>query len=331
MNKVFDVIAIGDTTQDVFLQMSDASLQCDMDGKNCRLCFDYAEKIAVDAKTDVPAVGNAANHAIGAARLGCQASIYTVVGDDTQGHISKDVFTENNVDTQYLSFDSKHGTNFSTVINFKSERTIFVYHERRDYQLPPLAATGWIYLTSASGDGAVALNEQVQQFLEENQKTRLAFNPGTYQIKLGKKKLLPILKNTDTLFLNREESARVLEVKTTDVKELIKGFHDIGVKTMILTDGPNGSYASDGTTIWQLAIFRGPVIERTGAGDAFGSGFLSAVIHSKSLTDAMLWGNANSTSVVRYVGAREGLLDQSGIAKLIEENKDIIPVEFAKL
>src|SRR3989344_104317 len=145
MEKSFDMIAIGDTTQDVFLLMSDASLQCDLDGKNCRLCFDYAEKIAVDQKTDVPAVGNAANHAIGVARLGFSAAIYTIVGDDTQGRIAKDIFTENGVDTALMAFDSARGTNFSTVINYKAERTIFVYHEPRDYSLPALPPTKWIY------------------------------------------------------------------------------------------------------------------------------------------------------------------------------------------
>ena len=47
----FDIVSIGDTTQDIFLQMSDASVQCDLDGGNCKICFDYADKIAVEKKT----------------------------------------------------------------------------------------------------------------------------------------------------------------------------------------------------------------------------------------------------------------------------------------
>src|SRR3989344_1228506 len=102
---VFDVIAIGDTTQDIFLQMSDLSVQCDLDGKNCKICFDYADKIGVDTKKDVPAVGNAANHAIGMARLGLKSSLYTIVGDDTQGHLAHDVLHDEKVDTEYVQFD----------------------------------------------------------------------------------------------------------------------------------------------------------------------------------------------------------------------------------
>ncbi|MEX2054724.1 MAG: carbohydrate kinase family protein [Candidatus Andersenbacteria bacterium] len=324
----FDVIAVGDTTQDIFLEMSDASLQCDIDGENCRICFDYADKIAVDKKTDVPAVGNAANHAIGAARLGVRAGIYTIVGNDVQGHVAQDVLKENKVDVRYLTLDSKHGTNFSAVINFKSERTIFVYHEPRQYQLPELAATDWIYLTSASGDGVKDLHAQVEQYLIKNPQVKMAFNPGTHQIHLGKKALLPLLTHTQLLFLNREESAKILGITTRDVKKLITGFLELGVKQMVLTDGPDGSYACDGTDTWFLKIFRGPVVERTGCGDAFGSGFVSALIQGKSFPEAMLWGNANSTSVVQYIGAREGLLKPPQVEQLIAENSDIVPEPF---
>jgi len=321
--KSFDVIAIGDTTQDIFLQMSDASLQCDLDGNNCKICFDFADKIAVEKKTDVPAVGNAANHAIGVARLGLRAALYAIVGEDTQGQRTKQVLEENKVDTEYLQFDKKHGTNLSIVINFRSERTIFVYHEPRDYQLPLFKPAAWVYLTSASGDGVEGLHEHTLAYLQKNPSVRLAFNPGTHQMRLGKEKLKPLLARCDILFLNREECQRVLEITTADIKELAWGFHTLGVKTMVITDGPKGAYASDGKTVWFLDIFEGPVVERTGTGDAFGSGFLSAVIKGKDIPEAMLWGNANSTSVVQHIGAREGLLTQESLLHLIDEQSAI--------
>lgn len=328
MAKKFDVTAIGDTTQDVFLQMEEASLQCDLDGKNCRLCFDYAEKIPVEKKTDVPAVGNAANHAIGVARLGFTSAIYTIVGDDTQGHLAQEVFTQNGVDTSFLTFDTKRGTNFSTVINYKAERTIFVYHEDRDYQLPPLGDTAWIYLTSVSGGGAATLHEQVVTYLAEHPAVRVAFNPGTYQIKLGKEQLLPLLRRTEILFLNREEAMRIQGTSDRAIGPLMSAFHSDGIKIMVITDGVEGAYASDGTTVWHLKIFTGPVLERTGAGDSFGSGFLGAVLAGKDIPTAMLWGNANSTSVVKYIGAREGLLSREQVEKMISENASIQPTVF---
>ncbi len=326
---MFDVIAIGDTTQDIFLKMHDASLQCGMDGEDCKICFDYADKIAVERKTNIPAVGNAANHAIGVARLGLQAAIYTVVGKDDQGEVARQVFEQNSVATDYLTFDEKRGTNLSIVINFKSERTIFVYHEPRDYVLPRFDETKWVYLTSSSGGGVERMHEQVLEYLKANPSVKLAFNPGTHQIHLGREKLEPLLKRCDILFLNREESAEILGVETRDVKELMNEYHAIGAKVMVMTDGPDGAYASDGSQIHFVGIFDGPVVERTGAGDSFGSGFLSATIKGKTIPEAMLWGNANSTSVVQYIGAREGLLTEEALEAMIRENQSIQPTIFS--
>jgi len=325
---MYDVIAIGDTTQDIFLKMSDASLQCDVSTDQCKICFDYADKIAVDTKTDIPAVGNAANHAIGISRMGLAAALYTVVGDDDQGHKTQEVLKKNGVAADYVVLDSEHGTNLSIVINHKSERTIFVYHEPRAYQLPDLAETKWIYLTSASGDGVDDLHAQVLEYLEKNPGVKMAFNPGTHQIHLGREGLMPLISRSALLFLNREEAADVMETETKAIPELMKMYHEAGVEVMIITDGPDGSYVSDGQSLWHAGIFDGPVIERTGAGDSYGSGFLSAIIKGRSLVDAMNWGNANSTSVVRYIGAREGLLTEEAVLKMIEENPGVRPREF---
>ncbi len=326
----FDVVAVGDTTQDVFLEMTDAEVKCDKEGEHCKILFDFADKIAVKKKTDIPAVGNAANHAIGVARLGLRASIYTVVGDDVQGHLASEVLTENNVDNRYVVFDKEHGTNLSVVINFKGERTIFVYHEPRAYRLPKMPETKWIYLTSASGDGVLELHEQVLDYVGKTPAVKMAFNPGTHQMHLGKEKLLKLLAETEVLFLNREEAADVLGVQTDDVKTLIQGYHEIGVKIVVLTDGPDGSYASDGKVIWYAGIFKGPVVERTGSGDSYGSGFLGALMKGKTMPEAMGWGNANSTSVVQYIGAREGLLDEAAVEKMIARNPGVKAQAFAK-
>lgn len=324
-----DVVAVGDTTEDIFLGLHDASLQCDIDGGSCKLCLDYADKIAVESKTVVPAVGNAANHAIGIARLGLQAGVYTVVGNDDQGKKAKEVFEQNHVDSSYLSFDEKRGTNLSIVINFRTERTILVYHEPRTYQLPDISPTKWIYLTSASGSGVKDLHAQTLEFLDKHPETKLAFNPGTHQIHLGKDELMPVLKKTNLLFVNREEAAQVLENETRDIKTLAQGFHDMGIATVVITDGPDGAYASDSRQIYHLDIYPGEVVERTGAGDAFGSGMLAALVHKQTLVEAMRWGNANSTSVVQYIGAREGLLERPAIEHMIKEHADITPRVFA--
>ncbi len=323
-----DVVAIGDSTEDIFLGLHDASLQCAIDGHNCMLCLDYGEKIAADSKTIISAVGNAANHAIGVARLGCSAGIYTVVGNDDEGRRAQDIFKQNNVDTAFIAVDAEHGTNLSLVINFKSERTILVYHEPRTYSLPDIGDPTWIYLTSASENGVETLHGQVSAHLVKHPAVKLAFNPGTHQIKLGKDLLMPLLQKAAIIFVNREEAARVLELETRDVKDLSKAFHVLGIATVVITDGPDGSYASDGRQIYHLARFPVKEVERTGAGDAYGSGFLAAIVNKKTIPEAMQWGGANAASVVQYIGGREGLLEQGAIAHMIQEYADVTPRVF---
>lgn len=320
----FDVIAVGDSTQDIFLKMTDASVQCDLDGHHCRICFDYAEKIPVDQKTSISAVGNAANHAIGIARLKRAAAVYTMVGRDAQGVEATKVFTAEGVDTRYVVADTEHGTNLSMVINYRGERTIFVYHEPRAYALPDLVPPGWIYLTSVSGGGVEKLHTQLEQYLAAHPQVKLAFNPGTYQLKLGREKLVSLLKRTQLLFLNREESARLTQLPVDDSKALLAGLHGLGATWVVVTDGAKGSYASNGAISWRAGIFDGPVVERTGAGDAYGSGFLGALLHGKDIPEAMAWGNANSTSVVQYIGAREGLLSVEGVLRMVQANQKIL-------
>ncbi|MEK7499708.1 MAG: carbohydrate kinase family protein, partial [Patescibacteria group bacterium] len=276
-------------------------------------------------KTVISGVGNAANHAIGIARLGHSAGIYTVVGNDHEGQEAKNILEKNGVDVSHVAIDPKHDTNLSVVLNFKTERTILVYHEPREYDLPQNISPKWLYLTSVSGSGVAKLHEQVLQLLTQSKETKLAFNPGTHQIHLGKAELLPLLKKTEILFLNREEAARVLEIETRDVSELISGFHAIGIPLVVLTDGPNGAYASDQKNIYYLPIYPGKEVERTGAGDAYGSGFIAGLLHGKTVPEAMQWGNANATSVVMYVGAREGLLTQEPLEKMIAEFASITP------
>src|SRR3989344_4504485 len=135
--KKFDIIAIGDTTLDVFTELdpANAQIKCNDNGEDCQICLSWADKIPVKKITNVPAVGNAANVAIGASRLGLSSALYTILGDDSIGKESFEVLKAEGVAKDYIVFDKKRGSNYSTVINVNGERTILVYHEERDYEL----------------------------------------------------------------------------------------------------------------------------------------------------------------------------------------------------
>lgn len=321
---MYDFVAIGDATMDVFMQIDDASVMCEIDNQNCKLMLNYADKIA--AKTaDFIIGGNAANAAVGARRLGLSSAFLSTIGDDDTGRQIVQVLESEGVSTEYLTIDEAARSNYSVVINFKGERTILVHHEHREYTWNVHQAPRWFYLTSM-GEGFEAIYDKAIAMARENS-VYIAYNPGTHQLNKGLEALKPSLAATTILLLNREEAARLIGMADhAPISEVMQTLKALGPQYIVITDGPNGAYAYDGASLYQLGIFDGPVVERTGSGDAFGTAFTVALAEGKSIAEAMLWGNANSTSVVAHVGPEAGLLTQDGILQMIAKNPTVQPV-----
>lgn len=316
--KSFDIISIGDSTIDVFLEIHDANAVCSIDSEKCWFCVNYADKIAVDKLTRVPAVGNSASNSIGSVRLGLKAAIYTHLGDDKDGEESRQIFEKEDVATDFIRTDKGKRTNFSSVINFQGERVIFVYHVEREYRLPDLPSTSWVYYSSV-GKGHEVLNGQLIDYIKRTE-ARLGYNPGTYQLKTGIDEIKKVLEVCETLILNREEAHQLVGGEVQDTKNLLKSLRDHGAKTVVITDARNGSYLSDGEKYLHCGIpEESPVVERTGVGDAYSTGFIAALIKGSSVDEAMIQATLNSTSVIQYIGAREGLLTLEGVEKVREK------------
>lgn len=323
---MYDFVAVGDATLDVFMQIDDANVLCDVDKHNCKLALNYADKIA--AKTaDFIIGGNAANAAVGARRLGLSSAFLSTIGDDETGKQIQQVFHKEGVSTEYLTVDKGARSNYSVVINFQGERTILVHHEPREYTWKIHQVPRWFYITSM-GEGYDTVYDKVVAMVRESH-SMMAFNPGTHQLKAGLAALKPILKVTTLLFLNREEAAGLVGLAdNASIADIFHACKALGPQVVIITDGPKGSYCYDGETVYFLKIFDGPVIERTGCGDSFATAFTVAFSEGKTIVEAMLWGNANSTSVLAHVGPQAGLLTREGIQKIIAKNKYIEPIEL---
>lgn len=313
--KDFDLISIGDSTIDIFLEVDpvEAVGLCNLNEEKCVVEFEYGAKIPVNKLTRVAAVGNAANNAIGSSRLGLKTAIYTVTGSDQDSLESKEIFEKEDVDTSLMVFESDKRSNFSTVINYSAERNIFVYHEERKYDISNLPKADWAYFTSV-GKGHEILHEQIPTYVK-NYGVKLGYNPGSFELREGIEVLKPILAETEVLFVNREEAHGLVNGELEDIKGLITKLYETGAKLVVITDGRGGSYASpDGHEVWFAGIpEKSPVIERTGCGDAYSTGFLAALMQKLPLPDAMVWGTMNATSVIQFIGAREGLLTRRGI------------------
>ncbi len=314
----YDFIAIGDTTTDAFIKLKEAEVHCDINRDRCVICMRFGDKIPYEDVFVVPAVGNSANAAVSASRLGLQSALVANIGDDYFGTECLAVFEKEKVGTEFITAHQGHKTNYHYVLWYDADRTILVKHEEYPYAFPDIGNPRWVYLSSL-GAAAEPMYADIERHLAAHPETRLAFQPGTYQMKLGKEKLAGIYKRTEVFFCNKEEAQRILDTKEEDVKTLMRMITDLGPKIVAITDGVNGAYAYDGKTAWQMPLYPDPKppLQRTGAGDAFSSTFTVALALGKSVPEALSWGPVNSMSVVQGIGAREGLLTRQKLEEYL--------------
>jgi sugar/nucleoside kinase (ribokinase family) len=326
---MLDLITIGDCTIDAFniLDEKNTELTCDRHGDHCKLCLRYADKIPVKEIQRLVA-GNAANNAVGASRLGLDASIYTIVGDDAEGQKILDHLKKEGVRVDYLRQEQGTSTNFHTVLVFNGERTILIYHTPRAYRLPRFEQTAWMYLTSMAEGGESIFPELAE--LVRDQGIKLMYQPGTFQLAIGPEKSQQILKETEIIIMNKEEAVRYLNAASeSGVGLLLAGLIKLGPKIAVITDGLKGSYAASQTEAWFLGT-RPEIkrVETTGAGDAYATGFLAARSLNRSIAEAMRWGTHNAEGVVGAIGPQAGLLTRDAMEGILSRVKNFVPQKY---
>lgn len=325
-----DFFAIGDIVTEPFIKLQDAHVQTSSDGETSELCMRFGDKIPYESATLVAAVGNAANAAVSAARLGLTSTLRAYVGDDRYGPECLEVLKNEGVDTSYMVTEPGKATNYHFVLWYQSERTILVKHEDFTYSMPDtLEAPKWIYLSSLASN-SLPYHQELTAYLEQNPSVKFAFQPGTFQMKLGYEALKGLYVRSDLFFCNKEEAMRILGIaEKTDIKVLLEKLRELGPKTVVITDGRNGAFAYDGERKLFVPMYpdtREPY-ERTGAGDAFASTVASALALGRPIDEALLWGPINSMNVVQEVGAQKGLLSREQLLMYLHEAPETYKVE----
>src|SRR3989344_5744495 len=328
---MFDLISIGDAAIDTYIFLEDADV-LDVEGARF-LAMRYGAKIPVGSSYSTIG-GNAANNAIGSARLKLNVAIYTNVGnkdDDAADDRIKTRLKKEGVDLSYVMETPSLPSNHHIILDFKGERTILTNHQPWKFNLPDLGKSKWVYLTSMSPSFKESdIVNQIVNYIERSS-TQLAYQPGMAQIKLGLKKSARILSLTELFIVNLEEAKLFLgyeQKENIPIKKLLRKIADLGCKKVVITDGKEGSYSFDGETFLHLEVFPAKLVEMTGAGDSYSTGVLAGLIYGKSLSEAMRWGAANSASVVEQIGPQAGLLSYNQMKEVLKENKNIIAKEI---
>lgn len=305
---MFDVVTVGNGILDTFLTLPSGTSEYRYDEETKELCVKAGEKILIE-RCDFQLGGNASNVAVGLSRLGFRAALMAELADDEFSEKIINGLQRENVNLDLVK--RVHGqSSFTVGLHFKEQRTLFVEHKVRehDFNFSSLRA-GWVYLTSLGQKW-----EHVYEKIASNKRQlgfKLACNPGSVQLASGHETFSYLFPLIDILFLNKTEAERIVGPQIS-MAVLLKKMQELGSSIVCLTDGSNGANAiSEDGEIYHQDKLPAHIVEVTGAGDSFATGFLGATMSGKSIPEALLWGVTNAASVISTIGSQPGLLKKS--------------------
>ncbi len=298
---MFDVITFGSAVLDVFVDT-------DVAERGKFMCYPVGSKILLkNIKFEIG--GGGTNTAVAFSRFGFKTGWIGKMGDDLD---SKEILSM--LKREKIEFcgklDKNDITGYSVILDSKEHnRTVLTFKGANDNLLFDKLnlrkiKTKWLYATSVIGESFKTQKKLVDYLTRKG--VRIAFNPSEYLIK--RMNLGPILRLTEVLILNKEEAEMLLKKNKVRVKDLLSGLHSLGPKVVVVTNKNKLTWAYDGKKKYKILPHNIKVVERTGAGDAFGAGFVAGLIAGKSIDEALKLGLKESESVLRYFGAKNKLL-----------------------
>jgi len=314
---MFNIITFGSATIDTFLKLSDKDYRILRESRfssGKALCLPLGSKILID-DLEISSGGGGTNTACTFSKQGFKVNYIGKVGNDKRGEELIEELKKNKIGTQFVKKDKNYPTAFSLILSSSiGERTALIYrgacHFMKGSDIPwgKLKKAKWFYLAPLSGKSSQIFASLVK-FAKKNN-IKIAANLGNSQINLGQRVLKPILSQLDVLILNKEEASLLTKILPKNEKEMIKKLSLLTKGIVVITRGKKGSMVSDGKYIFEAGIPQISAVEATGAGDAYGSGFLSGLLEKNNIEYAIQLATANSTSCTQKIGAKNGLLQK---------------------
>lgn len=320
MDKIFDIVGVGNAVIDAFLSIDETTEHCRFDPNTSELCLKYGEKIPVNDCRFLTG-GNTCNVIVGLSRLGLKTAFAVELGDDYFAEKIINDLKKEKVDLTFVRQIKGKETSISIAINFKEDKIIFTNHVLRKHDLIlDGAKTRWVFLSSIGREWQKAY-QNVFNFVKNNN-VKLAFNPGSRQIKEGMESFKEIVKAAEIIFVNKQEVQHLIsDENENEIKNLLLKVKNLGAKIVVITDAANGSFVLDENgKMFKIGIFPANVVQKTGAGDAYTCGFLGAMILDLPVAEAMRWGAVNAAGVIQKIGAQTGLLTKEEIENKLKEN-----------
>ena len=303
------IVSLGSALQDLYLLDHDDLVATEIGDVG------IFGKILLGSKIDVDNIshqvgGGGVNSAITFARHGHEAILFTNIGHDPGGAAIIQTLAREGVNSSKIQFLKKQTTGTSVILldPTSGERTILTCRgasekfDNLDEKALARLKPEYLYCTTLRGD-----METIERFFRQAREigTKIMFNPGVLELKQPRK-MAKVLKYVDILLVNREEAQKIVE--GTLLPEMAKKL-SMDIETVLITDGAAGGVAVNGEEAVKYGIYDDvPAKDMTGAGDAFGAGFLASIADGKSFREALIFASANATSVVSEIGANQGAL-----------------------
>jgi len=320
---MFDVITIGDCVSDLFIKPHEVdSFRNKFNGTE--ICFPHGSKISVD-EFHRSVGGSACNVAVGLSRLGYKSAIIGALGADSEAEKIRNKLAEENVDTANLKNYAGASTNFSVIIVYKNDRTVLIHRGLKDYskiKIPKNIKTKWLYLGPVANSFEPNYKEIIRLASEKN--VNLAINPGYRQITEGREALKRLIYVSKVLIVNKEEAIDLAKTGNfSNIKELLKRLKSFGAEVVVITDGENGAYLAFEDSFYGVKKHETEVVDATGAGDAFSTGFLASIFGDNSPVESLKWGIMCASEVINSYGAETKLPNLEKLKKLVKMTPDV--------
>ena len=324
MEDSFDVVTMGSATQDVFVKTEAETIKlCNHNQCEELLAYPLGSKILIK-ELDYHIGGGGTNTATTFARQGLKTGWLGKLGRDSAGLAVHKFLKQEGV--AFLgSVGSKTG--YSVILDSEADdRTILTYKGANSTLT--LASVGklldtltarWLYCSSLLDESYKTMMAVMRHLKRRG--SRLAFNPSSYQAEQGLEKLSPVLKLLDVLILNKEEAQLLTKTKVNDSRKLLKLLRQAGPDIVVITDGAHGAHVLADRYLFTGVTPDCEVVETTGAGDAFASGFVAYLVRNKSIREALLAGMLNAEHVVAHLGAKNDILKALKLDILVSQDK----------
>jgi sugar/nucleoside kinase (ribokinase family) len=319
---MYDVITIGSATRDVFVKSTAFEIHSkDHSASSVEGCFPLGSKIEIDELV-LETGGGATNAATTFARLGHRVATVAAIGDDAPADAVLRALEAEGIDASLLQVQKGGRTGFSVILLAGSgERTVLVFRgaaERLDPSAVPWRslAAKWFYISSIGGD--LKLMGRILDHAARR-RIKVAWNPGSKEIRQGLRALTPLIRKVDLFNLNKEEAAQLVNTDPQNFTHIVKSLRSLPRRALVVTDGLAGAYAAEGAETWHSSVLDVPRINVTGAGDAFGSGIVAGLLKKDDIRYALAVGTWNATGVVQQMGAKRGIISAHPSAAAIKK------------